>query len=158
MWCEIDKTNLPIIKVNFSNDTQIESEFDFLLEEWMKLYDDKQDFYFIFDTRNLSSLNIKYAYRISSFIKKLKKLPYQYLKKSIIIVKNSYITFLLNLVFSITLPVADVYLFSNHTDIMITEDIESIKTLDTFNQVLMDYKNKFTYKSCYTDNIEKTKK
>lgn len=144
MWCDIDKSKMPIIKVNFKDESQNESEFDDLLEEWLSLYNNKIPFYFVFDTRNLNNLNIKYAYKMSAFIKKLKKLDKQYLLSSIIIVKNQYIRFLLNIVFSITRPVANVYLFSNHADLMITEDIQNINNETDFNQVINDYKTNFT--------------
>lgn len=144
MWCNIDKTKLPIIKISFSASKQIESEFDAFLDEWLKLYDSKQHFYFIFDTRQLAMLNIKYAYKMSAFIKKLKKRDEQYLNGSIIIVKNKYIRFLLNIVFSITKPVADVFLFSNHTDTMICEDIEGIYSEKNFQDVINDYKKSFS--------------
>ena len=144
MWCDIDKSKMPIIKVNFKDESQVESDFDKLLDEWISFYDRKIPFYFVFDTRNLNNLNIKYAYKMSSFIKKLKKLEKQYLLSSIVIVKNQYIRFLLNIVFSITKPVANVYLFSNHADLMITEDIQNIYNEKSFNQVIDDYKSNFT--------------
>ena len=140
MWCNIDKTNFPIVKVSFNNEKQVEAEFDLFLEEWKKLYDEENYFYFIFDTCQLGMLNVKYAYKMSKFIKELKKRDEQYLKKSLIIVKNQYISFLLNIVFSITKPVADVYLFSNQYDKVIKEDIINVKTEADFNNILVDYK------------------
>ena len=145
MWCEIDKSKLPIVKVNFTANTQIEEEFNYLLDEWLKFYTDKIPFYFVFDTRNVVCLNIKYAYKMSNFIKQLKKKEHQYLKGTIIIVKNQYIRYLLNIVFSITRPVADVYLFSKHSDLMIAEDIYNINTENNFRQVIKDYKDYFTW-------------
>ena len=139
MWCNIDKSNFPIIKVSFNNEKQVEKEFDLFLEEWRKLYEEKQFFYFIFDTCQLGLLNVKYAYKMSKFIKELKKKDTQYLKKSLIIVKNQYISFLLNIVFSITKPVADVYLFSDQSDELIKEDIINIKNENDFNNILVDY-------------------
>jgi hypothetical protein len=144
MWCKIDKTNFPIIKISFSADKQIEEEFDIFLDEWLQLYEDKCEFYFIFDTCSLGLLNVKYAYKMSKFIKKLKKTEIQYLKKSIIIVKNKYISFLLNIVFSITKPVADVYLFDSKSDKMIKDDIENICSETLFEQVVHDYKQNLT--------------
>lgn len=140
MWCNIDKTNFPIIKVSFNNEKQVEAEFDLFLEEWKTLYDQKNNFYFIFDTCQLGMLNVKYAYKMSKFIKELKKRDEQFLKKSLIIVKNQYISFLLNIVFSITKPVADVYLFSDQSDKLIKEDIINVKTESDFNNILVDYK------------------
>lgn len=139
MWCKVDKTNFPIIKISFTKDNQIEEEFDLFLKEWLKLYEQQKEFYFIFDTCELGLLNIKYAYKMSKFIKELKKKDKQYLQKSLIIVKNQYISFLLNIVFSITKPVADVYLFNDKSDEMIKEDIENIKSQSDFENITNDY-------------------
>ena len=140
MWCDIDKTNFPIIKISFNSQKQVEEEFDEFLAEWLKLYDEEKEFYFIFDTCDLGMMNVKYAYKMSKFIKELKKRDKQFLNKSLIILKNQYISFLLNIVFSITKPVADVYLFSNQYDKVIKEDIINVKTEADFNNILVDYK------------------
>ena len=47
MWCNIDKTNFPIIKISFNAEKQIESEFDEFLQEWIKLYEEKKEFYIV---------------------------------------------------------------------------------------------------------------
>ena len=144
MWCVIDKTNFPIIKISFNAEKQIEEEFDIFLDEWVKLYDEEKEFYFVFDTCQLGMMNVKYAYKMSKFIKEIKKRDKQFLKKSLIIVKNQYISFLLNIVFSITKPVANVYLFSEHTDKLIKEDIENIKTPYDFENIIKDYEINLT--------------
>jgi hypothetical protein len=77
---------------------------------------------------------------MSKFIKELKKRDKQFLKKSLIIVKNKYIRFLLNIVFSITKPIADVFLFSDTNDHIIKEDIQNIQTQRDLDTVLEDYK------------------
>ena len=41
MWCIIDKSNFPIVKISFSPEKQIEAEFDEFLKEWLKLYEEK---------------------------------------------------------------------------------------------------------------------
>lgn len=143
MWCNINEQHFPIINVSFNDSNQDEKEFDLFLDKWRDLYDKKNEFLFVFDTRKLALLNIKYAYKMSSFIKELKKHNKQYLKKSIIIVKNKYVGFLLNVVFNITNPVADVYLLSNNDSIVI-DDIENIKNEKMFNQTIEDYKQHFS--------------
>ena len=148
MWCKVDKTNFPIIKISFTKDKQIEEEFDLFLKEWLELYEQQKEFYFIFDTCDLGMMNVKYAYKISKFIKELKKRDKQFLKKSLIILKNQYISFLLNIVFIITKPVANVYLFSDNSDKLIKEDIENIKTPSDFKNIIEDYKIKFTVVKC----------
>ena len=58
MWCDIDKSKMPIIKVNFKDESQVESDFDKLLDEWLSFYDRKIPFYFVFDTRNLNKRHL----------------------------------------------------------------------------------------------------
>jgi len=144
MWCNIDKSNFPIIKVSFNSNKQVEAEFDSFLDDWVKLYNEEKEFYFVFDTCELGMLNVKYAYKMSKFIKELKKRDKQYLKKSLIIVKNQYISFLLNIVFNITKPVANVYLFSDTNDKVIKEDIQNIKTPQDFDTTIKDYEINLT--------------
>lgn len=148
MWCDIDKSNFPIIRISFNSEKQVEKEFDEFLAEWLKLYEEEKEFYFIFDTCDLGMMNVKYAYKMSKFIKELKKRDRQFLKKSLIILKNQYISFLLNIVFSITKPVANVYLFSNNSDKLIKEDIENIKTSSDFENTIEDYLINFTVIKC----------
>lgn len=142
-WCMVNKDNFPIVKVCFNSRIQTEEEFEYFINEWVKLYEDKKDFYFIFDTRRIGMINMKYTYRISKFIKELKRRDVQYLKKSIIIVKNKPIQLLLNIVFGITKPVAPVYLFSNN-DPVVADDIDNIKTEYDFTNVITDYTSKFS--------------
>ena len=57
--------------------------------------------------------NIKYSFKMSAFIKRLKRQPVQYLQRSIIIVNNSFIQSLLDLIFFIQSPVAPVYIIKD---------------------------------------------
>ena len=148
MWCNIDKTHFPIVKVSFNAEKQVEEEFDLFLNEWLELYKQEKEFYFIFDTCELGMMNVKYAYKMSKFIKELKKKEVQFLKKSLIILKNQYISFLLNIVFSITKPVANVYLFSDNSDKLIKEDIQNIKTASDFENTIEDYSINMTVIKC----------
>ena len=50
------------------------------------------------------------------FIKKIKEFPYQYLKKSLIVVSNKYIKYLLSLVFSVQKPIATVYIYDKKSE------------------------------------------
>ena len=116
MFVKFNNDNFPNVHVTFGKlNTPI--EFDELLNEWLKLYENKKDFIFVFDTSELEVYNIKYCFKISAFIYRLKKEPYQYLQKSIIIVKNNFIQHLLDLIFFIQSPVAPVYIVREKEDI-----------------------------------------
>ena len=64
--------------------------------------------------------HIKYSFKMTYFIRDLRKREYQYLQKSIIIVKNKSILRLLKFIFFIQPPVAPVYLT--------TEKIETVQS------------------------------
>ena len=104
--------NFPIVFVNFSENINYENDFDQFLNEWLILYHNRKDFSFIFDTRNMKNINIKYAIKMTFFIKNLRKEPYHYLQKSLILVNNKHIKRLLDFVFTLQSPVAPVYLWN----------------------------------------------
>jgi len=117
MWANFNYNNFPIVSVKFNTKIENEEEFTQFLKKWILLYDDKKDFTFIFDTVNVGIPNMKYCYKMTKFISSLKKFKHQYLKKSIIIVSNKYIKYLLNLIFRLQKPVATVYIYNVNKDI-----------------------------------------
>ena len=100
--------NYPIVNVDFSGSINNDIEFKNFINEWTQLYEKNQDFEFIFNTKDIGYVNVKYCMYIALFIKSLKKRPIQYLKKSTIHVYNDYIYKLLSTVFTIQNPVAQV--------------------------------------------------
>ena len=70
---------------------------EFLYPE--KLNSGKVPYIFVFDTTEVGMVNMKYSNKNDDFIKELKRQENQYLKGSIIIVKNKYIKFLLKFIF-----------------------------------------------------------
>lgn len=112
MFAKFNYDNFPNVYVTFGKLNSNE-EFNILTNEWLRLYEQKIPFTFIFDSSNLEVYNIKYSFKMSEFIYKLKKEPIQYLEKSIIIVNNSFIQSLLDLIFFIQSPVAPVYIIKD---------------------------------------------
>ena len=111
MWANYDYTKFPTVKVTFNEKIESEDDFNEFLKKWVLLYDNKKDFTFILDVSNVSSFNISYVFKMRKFIKKIKEFPHQYLKKSLIVVSNKYIKYLLSLVFSVQKPIATVYIY-----------------------------------------------
>jgi uncharacterized protein YerC len=111
MFATFNYDNFPIIHVNFTNNLNEQSLNEFF-KEWLSLYLKSENFIFLFDTRNITEIpNIKYALRMSQFIKKLKREnTYHYLQKSIILINNNKISYLLDFIFNIQKPVAPVYI------------------------------------------------
>jgi predicted MPP superfamily phosphohydrolase len=132
MFAEYNHDHYPVIFVNFSESIESEDEFDQFLNEWLLLYHSQRDFSFIFDTRNMKNISIKYAIKMTLFIKELRKENYHYLQKSLILVNNKSIKRLLDFVFTLQSPVAPVYLWLNDDDI---SDYSLIETLNTINRL-----------------------
>ena len=111
MFAHYDHSHFPIVSVVFSETVQNENEFDLFLQKWLELYHDQSDFYFLFDTRKMQNIPLKYSIKMALFIKKLRKQPYHYLQKSLILVNNPNIKRLLDFVFTMQSPVAPVYIW-----------------------------------------------
>ena len=132
MFAEYNYDNFPIVFVSFSETINSETEFDQFLNEWLILYHNRQDFSYIFDTRNMKNISIKYAIKMTLFIKNLRKEPYHFLQKSLILVNDKYIKRLLDFVFTLQSPVAPVYLWH------ISDEYDKqylINTLNTINRL-----------------------
>ena len=111
MFATFDNSDFPIVKVTLSKTIVDRNDFENFLQEWLKLYDNKQYFTFVFDTQNVGFINPKYSVLMSLFIKELKKREIQYLEKSHIYVYNKFTMHLLDLIFNLQKPVAPVYIY-----------------------------------------------
>jgi hypothetical protein len=134
MFAKYNYENLPIVFVEFSENINSETEFDQFLNEWLILYHNQEDFSFIFDTRNMKNINIKYAIKMTLFIKSLRKQPYHYLQKSLILVNNKHIKRLLDFVFTLQSPVAPVYLWLSE-NINNDNDYNKEHLIETINDI-----------------------
>ena len=110
MFANFDYKLFPVVIVKFSKTIENEEDFNNFLIRWLQLYKNARYFTFIFDTSDVGFPPIKYCFRMTNFIKKLRKQKIQYLNQSIIIVKNKNVRKLLNLIFFIQPPVAPIYL------------------------------------------------
>ena len=136
MFAQYNYENFPIVFVSFSESINSETEFDQFLNEWLILYHNRRDFSFIFDTRNMKNISPKYAIKMTLFIKNLRKQPYHYLQKSLILVNDKHIKRLLDFVFTLQSPVAPVYLWQINSNDNEEYDKEYlINTLNTINRL-----------------------
>ena len=139
MFSVYDSSSFPLVKVKItgipSND-----DFDEFLRQWLQLYEEMNDFSFLFDIRELGNVSLKYCVKMSMFIYKLRKREYQYLKKSVIVLNDNKIQRLLDFIFAIQSPVADVFIYNNNTDSI--EDLElfahniSLVNLENYENVM----------------------
>ena len=126
MWATFDYTKYEtrsIVKVMFSDEVN-DASFDAFLKEWITLYNAKRDFSFVFDTTRVGYVPLKYSIRMSSFIGKLKKCPYQYLQKSVFVVSSNFVQYMLDFIFLIQPPVAPIYM---------TQDVDEVESLLSTN-------------------------
>ena len=137
MFANYNYDNFPIVFITFSESINSETEFDQFLNDWLILYHNRKDFSFIFDTRNMKNINIKYAIKMTLFIKNLRKQPYHYLQKSLILVNDKNIKRLLDFVFTLQSPVAPVYLWHINSDEYDKEYL--MYTLNTINRTNLKY-------------------
>lgn len=139
MFSVYDRSSFPLVKVKItgipSND-----DFDEFLRQWLQLYEEMEDFSFLFDIRELGNVSLKYCMKMSMFIYKLRKREYQYLQKSVIVLNDNKIQRLLDFIFAIQSPVADVFIYNNNTDSI--EELElfahniSLVNLEDYDNVL----------------------
>lgn len=116
MFAVFDRTNFPIVKVTFNEGPNSDEEFDDFLNQWTQLYEERDDFTFLFETMEMRNPHIKYAIKMSQFIKRLKNNDHQYLQKSIILINNNKIKYLLDFIFMIQSPVAPIYIYNISND------------------------------------------
>lgn len=149
MFAEYDYKLFPIVIVNFSKNIENDSDFDNFLKKWLELYKNKRDFIFIFDTTNVGFPPIKYAIRMSMFIKKLRNQTTHYLKKSFIIVRNNNVLRLLNFIFYLQPPVATVYLTKESKEKIIScINLNTENITDSNKDNNIDHKNN-TFSNSY---------
>ena len=137
MFADFNFDNFPIVTVKFNGSINNDDEFISFLQKWENLYFEEKDFILIFDTINMGLPPLKYCFKMSAFIKTLRKKQNQYLKKSVIIVKNKKILNLVNIMFMIQPPVAPVFITKEN----ITVILNKINNSENIN-VLKIYKPK----------------
>lgn len=143
MWATYDYSKKPLIIVNFNGKIENDKDFKNFLDEWGQLYKEERYFSFIFDTTMMETTSIKYVYQMTKFISKLKKEKIQYLCKNIIIIKNSFIRFFINIIFCIQSPVATVYLIdNNNNNNSFVEKLLHSSNITDVNKILRDNYNK----------------
>lgn len=133
MFANYDTSSFPIVKVIIEGLPQ-NNEFESFLTQWVELYNREQNFILIFDVRNLGLISPKYCIKMSLFIYQLKKREIQYLQKSIILINDTRVKRLLDFIFILQKPVADVFIINTEETIDYYKDnIQSI-TGDNLNE------------------------
>ena len=122
MWAVYNYEFYPVVFVTLTENIENDKDFEDFLERWMLLYKEQKDFMFVFDISKVGFVSPKYAWKMSSFIKELKKENVQYLKHCSIVTGNWWANFLLKFIFFLETPVCPVDYHKNFKTL-------SIKTL-----------------------------
>tara|TARA_B100000035_G_scaffold314991_1_gene333363 strand:+ start:5300 stop:5731 length:432 start_codon:yes stop_codon:yes gene_type:complete len=115
MFAVFNDSDFPKIYVTLNN-IDNDDDFENFCNQWESYDNLKQNYTFIFNTNNVGYIPIKYAFKTSSFIASLKQKKLSnnvYLDKSIIVCNNSKIRYLLELIFFLQSPVANVYIVNS---------------------------------------------
>lgn len=118
MFAKFDLKDFPIVIVTFEGKIVDDNDFNSFLNNWIELYLLQKQFIFIFDTSKLDIPSIIYCIKMSVFISKLRKMPIQYLNKSLIIINHTYISYMIDFMFSLQPPVAPVYITQESIEII----------------------------------------
>ena len=133
MFAEFNLDDFPFVKVKFNKNVLNDEDFNEFLQSWLKINKMQKNYMFVFDTRNLGVTNPIYVYRLAKFIKELKKQTPKYLQKSIIIVNNKYLRYLLEFLFTIQDPVSQVFIVDKIENSSIV--IDSIKNNYSIDEI-----------------------
>lgn len=131
-WATYDHGNFPVVKIKLSKSIRDNEDFNNFLNGWLKCYDNKKHFIMIFDTTDVGFVNMKYAFKMVSFIDELKKINNGLLLKSYIIYDSFYVRMLLKLIFSLKKPIAPVIIHKK-TDNKPLEEM-AVSELNNFTQ------------------------
>jgi len=119
MWAEYNLAMHPVVEVSMKGVIKNDEDFDDFTKNWVELYERKQDFVFVFDTREVGWVSPRYAFKMANFISQLKKRERQYLKRSSIIVDSWWVKGLLKLIFAIQSPVCPIYYHPDTNDLIL---------------------------------------
>lgn len=114
----IDETLFPHVIVHFKNDTKLtKNGVSTYLNYWNLKQCEKREFSCCIDSTAIKNYNFytatKQAITIANFIKKMKKQPSQYLKYTILVITNSILIQLLDMILNLTTPCATIYIVNS---------------------------------------------
>ena len=121
-WATFDISAFPTVFVDLGPTLDDEGFQDFI-QQWRNLYDERKDFYLIFNTSEVGWVNPKYAWEMANFIEELREQQEkldgkEYLQQSFIFYKSWYVKLLLNIIFYLQPPVAPVEILPHDKNIL----------------------------------------
>tara|TARA_B100001063_G_scaffold196945_1_gene189021 strand:+ start:15620 stop:16120 length:501 start_codon:yes stop_codon:yes gene_type:complete len=116
--------NYPIHQFTFGVTDNLDTDFNNIINAWTQLYNNPSSnkFMIVFKTNIKGTVPVKYAYKMVAYIKSIKALRKEYgekydkLYQSVVIIENSNLRFLMDLVLKLTKPLAPIYIVSNDNE------------------------------------------
>lgn len=143
----------PYVYITFTehrieDDANLENFFSL----WLSISNEKKPYIIVFDGNKVDYAKPTFIFRFAKFMKSLRKQEPQYLQYSIIIINNSLMRGLMNMVFRLQPPVAPVYMCNSPDEL---EELhnkihsKSAKTVEIFKK---DEVSEEEIKKVYFDN------
>ena len=104
-FSSFDLSRYPIVIVTLNGSPNNEKEFDDYLVYFKKLYERKEKFSLIIDSRNVGWIPFYYLYRQATFLKEIEPLSKKYLYRTAIIITSVIADMFLKTIFGIKPPV-----------------------------------------------------
>jgi hypothetical protein len=101
----------PYVYITFNHENIVDdNNLDIFFQTWLDIYNEKKPYIIVFDGTMVNYTKPSFIFKFAKFMKKLRKQEPQYLQYSIIIIDNSLMRGIMNMVFRIQKPVAPVYM------------------------------------------------
>tara|TARA_A100001035_G_C27645677_1_gene436762 strand:- start:327 stop:857 length:531 start_codon:yes stop_codon:yes gene_type:complete len=129
----------PYVYITF-NSKQITDDINLevFFNIWLSIYDENKPYILVFDGTYIDYAKPTFIYKFARFMKKLRAKEPQYLQYSIIIVDNSLMRGLMNMVFRIQKPIAPVYMCKSADELI---NLHNEIHKNTASKVLVEDKN-----------------
>lgn len=116
MFANYNLDEFPKVEIIFGKTIKDDEDFGKFIKQWLMLNQRQEKFHFLMDTTKTGMVSVKYCFEMSKFINHIKKSNKNFLQYSIILVSNGFIMGLLKLIFTISKPVAPVYIVKKKQD------------------------------------------
>lgn len=153
MFSTVNLDKFPIVLIEFNGGISNEQEFQQFTACWENLYYRNKEFILVFDTTKMDAPNPKYCILMANFMKKIKQKNPQYLRGSIIIIDGEKVLTLLQLIFNIQLPVANVYITKEKSITILSylNNINDLYEISNHIEILDTFKPQQTTSSIFSN-------
>lgn len=113
LWFQIITSSFPKVKINFHGQPNNVDEFDLFTKQLDRLFDRKQKFQILVNTKGLGSLKLTYVSRLSDWIKKNHDKSKEFIRCTAVIVKSKTVRAFLKALLMIVTTASPLKIFSD---------------------------------------------